>query len=52
MATPILHDIFNLVATLAAQAAARTKLRCSVCEASVDAGYELDDSGRCQECQP
>ena len=25
---------------------------CSVCETPVDAGYRLDASGRCRECQP
>jgi hypothetical protein len=25
---------------------------CSVCEKPVKAGYELDGSGRCSECQP
>jgi hypothetical protein len=25
---------------------------CSVCETPVDAGYRLDASGRCKECQP
>ena len=29
----------------------RLRYWCSVCETPVRAGYELDDSGRCVECQ-
>lgn len=49
---PILHDPDSTRAAEVAQQMARLELRCSVCEDRVDAAYELDDSGRCKECQP
>lgn len=48
----ILHDHDNDTATDIAQKMGRLEWRCSVCEVQVSAGFELDDSGRCQECQP
>lgn len=57
VAAPLLRACRDHLTEHAKSAAAHSyplhvKYACSVCGDPVDAGYRLDDSGRCTQCQP
>jgi hypothetical protein len=48
----VISDPQNVAATLVQQMQGRMTGTCSVCEAEGFKPWELDDSGRCEECRP
>jgi hypothetical protein len=48
----LLNDDDQTTRIMVAQSAGRLECRCSVCDVQVERPWELDDSGRCDECRP
>ena len=48
----LLHDDENTAITMREQRLGRVTGICSVCESGPHKPWELDDSGRCEECRP